>query len=68
MENGSEMQLLTGAQLAVNQSFAMILKKYYYNVRNIKVLVIQNLIPVVFLILTVSFFYIKVTLALISGD
>uniref|UniRef100_A0A336MK43 CSON001010 protein n=1 Tax=Culicoides sonorensis TaxID=179676 RepID=A0A336MK43_CULSO len=39
--------------LIVNQSYAMILKKYYYNIRNIKVLVIQNLIPIVFLILTI---------------
>ncbi|XP_063704504.1 phospholipid-transporting ATPase ABCA3-like [Culicoides brevitarsis] len=53
LETGSEISLLTGTQLAWNQSLAMILKKYYYNIRNIKVLVIQNLIPVVFLILTI---------------
>lgn len=56
MENGweKEMELLKGANLFLNQSLAMILKKYYYTIRNVKILIIQNLIPVLFLLLSVS--------------
>lgn len=48
----NEDPLLSGHRLITNQILAMILKKYYYTIRNIKTFIIQLLIPVVFLAMT----------------
>lgn len=48
-----EERLLTGGTLIKNQSIAMILKKWYYTLRNWKPLVIVNLVPIVFLLITI---------------
>lgn len=53
MESNGENRLLKGWKLVVNQSLAMFQKKFLFNIRNYKIFIIQNLIPVVFLIITI---------------
>lgn len=45
------MDLLTGISLAVNQWIAMFRKKYIYSLRNWMLFFIQNLIPIVLIVL-----------------
>lgn len=52
VEAGDNYKLLTGSVLIQNQALAMFLKKFFYQIRNWKTLLIVNLLPVIFLIVT----------------
>lgn len=52
--NLDALKLKTGVDLFLYQIYAMFLKKFVYTIRNIITLIIQFLIPVVFLIMTMA--------------
>uniref|UniRef100_A0A1B0GH75 Putative lipid exporter abca1 n=1 Tax=Lutzomyia longipalpis TaxID=7200 RepID=A0A1B0GH75_LUTLO len=53
LESGDSTPLLTGANLAINQWRAMFMKKIFYTLRNWILFLLQNLIPVAFLVMSI---------------